>query len=260
MNIHPSSIISKECELDEDVIVGPFCIIKGKVKIGKGTVLESHVVLGSENGIVEIGQNNRFSPGSVIGCTPQDKKYKGEATSLKIGDNNQIREFITISLGTVNGGGMTIIGSHNLIMAYTHFGHDCRLGDNNVVANCCQMAGHVHIENKVTVGGMCAINQFVRIGNFAFVAGGSAVNKDILPYTISHGNHAIIRATNKIGLERGGFAPEVIEQIHKAIRIVTKGGEGVQESLARVERECASSKELKYFIDFARSSERGIAL
>lgn len=258
--IHPTSIISKEAEVDSGVEIGPYSIIKGRVRIGKGTKLENNVTIGSEYGLVEIGENNTIYAGAVLGGAPQDKKYKGENTKLTIGNNNHIREFVTLNIGTVTGGGATDIGDNNLIMAYVHFGHDCKMGNNNVIANSCQLAGHVIIENNVTLGGMCAVNQFCTLGNFSFIGGFSAINKDILPYCIAQGNYAIARATNKVGLERNGFLADEIEDIHKALRIILKGEGTIQESVARVEQECRKSDKLTYFLDFIKNSKRGIAI
>lgn len=259
-NIHPTAIISKEAQIASNVQIGPYCIIKGNVKIDEGTILDEHVVIGTEVGVVEIGKNNHIYAGAVLGGVPQDKKYKNEQTRLLIGDTNHIREFVTLSLGTPNGGGTTTVGNGNLIMSYAHLGHDCFLGDNNVIANSCQFAGHVHVESNVTVGGLCAINQFVKIGSYAFIAGFCPINKDILPYCIAQGNYAVARATNKIGLERAGFTEDAIDKINKAIRLISKGTENIEIRLEKVLAECGRSKEIDYIIEFARSSKRGLAI
>lgn len=258
--IHPTSIISKEAQLDPTVEVGPYCVIRGRVKIGKGTKLENNVTIGSEFGLVEIGDNNTIYSGAVLGGTPQDKKYKGENTKLVIGDENHIREYVTLNIGTVNGGGLTEIGDNNLIMAYVHFGHDCKIGDNNVIANSCQLAGHVTIENNITLGGMCAVNQFVTLGSFAFIGGFSAINKDILPYSISQGNYAVARATNKIGLERNGFSSDEVDDIHKAIRILSKSDTTIEACLNRIKEECRPSTRMDYLLNFVKQSKRGVAI
>src|ERR1043165_5565834 len=210
MIAHPSSVISKEAEIAENVSIGPFCIVRGRVRIGKGTKLDSHVSIGSEHGVVEIGENNVICSGAALGGPPQDIHYKNEPTKLVIGDNNMIREFSTISIGTPRAAGVTNIGNHNLIMAYVHLGHDCQVGNHNVIVNSTQIAGHVHIDDHVTIGGVCGINQFVRIGSYTFVAGYSSVNKDVIPYSICRGNYAVSAATNKIALERSGFAPALV--------------------------------------------------
>lgn len=260
MNIHPSSVISKEAEIGKDVTIGPFCVIRGRVRIGDGCVLDSHVTIGNEHGIVEIGQNNHFCAGAAVGGPPQDLSYKGDPTKLVMGDGNTIREFATLNCGTVKGGGVTSIGSHTLIMAYAHVAHDCHIGDHVVIANSCQLAGHVTFEDHVKVGGMCGFNQFIRVGKYAFIAGDSAVNKDVLPYTMAQGKYAVMRATNRILLERSGFSKEDIESINRAVRIVTKGGGTIEESIARIQSECTMSPGVQYFVDFMKSSSRGIAI
>ncbi len=258
--IHPTSIISKEAIIDSDVVIGPYCIIRGQVKIGRGTILENNVVLGSELGVVEVGEKNHFYSGAVVGEIPQDKKYKGEKTKLVIGNENQIREYATINLGTVTGGGITTLGNNNLVMAYVHFGHDCHIGNNNVIANSCQLAGHVVIQDFVTLGGMSAVNQFVTLGSYAFIGGFSAVNRDILPYCIAQGNYATVRATNKIGLERAGFSSEKVGEINKAIRILSKDESNIEEKIQRIENECKPGAEITYLVEFVKKSERGVAL
>lgn len=260
MKIHPSSIVSPESQIADDVEIGPFCSISGNVKIGSGCKLVSHVSIGSEFGVVEIGKNNLFAAGCVVGGPPQDLKYKGEPTKLIIGDNNMIREMATLNIGTPGGGGVTQIGNNCLIMAYVHVAHDCLLGSNVVIANSTQLAGHVTIEDFARIGGVCAINQFVRIGKFAFIAGDSAINKDIVPYAMAQGRYAVIRATNRIGLERAGYKKEDVDSINRAIRILTKGSSSVTEALERIEKECPQSEALDYLLNFIRSSERGVAL
>jgi UDP-N-acetylglucosamine acyltransferase len=259
-SIHPSSVISKEAEIGENVTIGPFCVVSGRVKIGAGSKLVSHVSLGSEFGIVELGKNNTLAAGAMIGGPPQDLKYKGEPTKLEIGDGNSIRELVTINIGTPGGGGVTRIGNGCMIMSYAHVAHDCQIGNNVVIANSSQLAGHVVVEDQVRISGLCAFNQFVRVGKYAYIAGDSSVNKDILPYTIAQGKYALMRATNRIGLERAGYSKADIESINRAIRIFTKGAGTTDEKFARIEAECEKSPALQYMLDFARaSSERGIA-
>lgn len=260
MSIHPTSIISKEAILDPTVVVGPYCIIKGQVKIGKNTILENNVVIGSEYGVVEIGEGNHIYTGAVLGEVPQDKKYKNEKTKLVIGNNNHIREYTTLNLGTVQGGGVTQLGDGNLVMAYSHFGHDCIVGNHNVIANSCQLAGHVTIQDHVTLGGMSGVNQFSTLGSHCFIAGFSSINKDILPYSIAQGNFATVRATNKIGLERKGISEKAIGEINKAIRIITKGDNTVEERVNRIQAECEKCPEIEYLVNFIKKSERGIAI
>lgn len=259
MAIHPTAVISKEAEIHPDVEIGPFCTVNGKVRIDSGCRLESHVFIGSQYGIVEIGKNNHFWPCSIIGGAPQDVSYKDQPTKLVIGDRNVFREFSTANIATTKQDGITRIGNDNYIMAYVHIGHDCHLGNNIKIANDSHLAGHTIIEDNVTVGGLCGFNQFVRVGKFAFIAGASVINKDILPFTKAQGNYAICRATNKIGMERGGIKTEVVQDIHKAIRILILSGATQAEALVRIENECVDAPEIRYLLDFVRTSKRGIA-
>ncbi len=257
--IHPTAIISKEAQIDPNVEIGPYCVIRGQVKIGKGSILHNHVTLGSDYGIVEVGENNHFFAGAAVGGPPQDLKYKNEKTKLTIGNGNMIREYVTVNLGTVTGTGLTSIANNNLIMAYSHVAHDCRIGSNIAIANSCQLAGHVTIEDNVRIGGMCGFAQFIKIGKFAYIAGDSTVNKDILPFSMAQGRWAVVRATNKIGLERAGFSETDVAQVHKAIRLTVMGDRTIDEALAAIEKECVSNTHVKYLVDFIKSSEKGIA-
>lgn len=259
MKIHPSSVIGDNVEIAEDVEIGPYCLIQGKVKIGRGTYVEGHVTLGSRHGILEIGENNHFAPGAVIGGPPQDVTYKSEPTRLKIGNNNVFREFSTANIATAKGKKETTIGDHNYFMAYTHVGHDCQIGNFVVVANDSHIGGHTTIEDNVTIGGVCAFNQYTKVGRNAFVAGSSVVNKDILPFSRAQGNYAVCRATNKIGLQRKGFSNEEVENIHRALRIILMGSDTIEEGIGRIERECQMSENMQYLVQFIRSSKRGIA-
>ena len=260
MKIHPTSIIQGEVEIDEGVEIGPYCLIQGKVKIKKGTFVESHATLGSRFGVVEIGENNHISPGAVIGGPPQDISYRSEPTRLKIGNNNTFREFSTVNIATTKADRETTIGDNCYLMSYTHVGHDCKIANNVIIANNSHLGGHTFIEDNVIIGGVCAFNQFVRVGRNSFVAGSSVVTKDVLPFTRAQGNYAVCRATNKIGLARKGFSRDEITNIHKAIRIILMGSDTLEQGILRIQNECAPSAHLDYFIQFIRSSKRGIAL
>jgi UDP-N-acetylglucosamine acyltransferase len=258
--IHPTSVLSSDVELAADVEIGPYCLIQGKVKIGRGTYVEGHATVGCRSGVVEIGENNHISPGAVIGGPPQDISYKGEPTRLVIGHNNIFREFSTVNIATSKGDGVTHVGNNCYMMSYTHIGHDCKVGHNVVMANDTHLGGHCEIEDNVVIGGVCAFNQFTKVGKNAFVAGGSVVNKDILPFSRAEGSWAIIRATNKVGLLRKGFSKEEVQNIHKAIRIITKGLGTIDEALARIQSECIQSDNIQYLLHFVKSSKRGIAI
>lgn len=257
--IHPTAIIEPSVELDSNVTVGAFSVIRGRVQIGKNSIIDPHVVIGSPFGSVVMGESNHIYSGAVIGGPPQDLKYKGEATRLEMGRSNQIREFVTINIGTETGGGVTRLGDHNLLMAYVHVAHDCDFGSHNAIANATNFAGHVKIEDHVRVGGVCAFNQFIRIGKYAFIAGDSAVNKDVMPFTMAQGRYAVARAANAIGLERAGFPADEIDRIYRAVRILTKGQRTLEEALEEVKNTCLPSEHVQYLLDFIRSSERGVA-
>lgn len=259
MAVHPSTVIQGQVEIADDVDIGPYCLIQGKVRIGRGTVIEGHVTLGSRHGILEIGENNTFAPGAVIGGPPQDITYKTEPNKLVIGSGNIFREFSTANIATSKGTRETVIGNNNYFMAYTHVGHDCQIGNNIVIANDTHLGGHTVIEDNVTIGGVCAFNQFTRVGKNCFIAGSSVVNKDILPFSRAQGNYAVCRATNKIGLQRKGFSIDEVENIHRAMRIVLMGSDTVDEAITRIKKECTGSPNIDYLVDFIRNSKRGIA-
>ncbi len=260
MKIHPSSIVSPDVELSDDVEIGPYCNIQGQVKIGQGTFIEGHVTVGSRYGLVEIGKNNHIAPGAVIGGPPQDISYKAEPTKLIIGDNNVIREFSTLNIATSKGDGATVVGNNCYFMAYSHVGHDCKIGNNVVVANNSHFGGHCVVEDNVVIGGVCAFNQFSKIGKNSFVAGSSIVNKDVLPFSRAQGNYAIVRATNKVGLLRKGFPKAEVSNIHKAIRIVIMGSSTLEEAYLRIAQECEPSENIEYLVNFIKNSKRGIAI
>lgn len=260
MKIHPTSVVSPAVEIGPDVEIGPYCLIQGRGRIGKGTFVEGHVTLGYKHGTITIGENNHFSPGAVIGGPPQDISYKGEETSLIIGNNNTFREFSTVNLATSKGDKKTEIGNNCYLMAYTHIGHDCKIGNNVVIANNSHFGGHCEVEDNVVIGGVCAFNQFTKVGRGAFIAGSSVVNKDIPPFTRAQGTYAVVRATNKIGLIRQGFSREEANNIHKAVRIMAMGRGTIEEHLVRIMQECKPSENLDHFIHFIKSSKRGIAI
>lgn len=260
MSIHPSTVIRGDVQIEDGVEIGPYCLIQGQVSIKKGTFVEGHVTLGSRHGVLEIGENNHFAPGAVIGGPPQDLTYKSEPTRLKIGNNNIFREFSTVNIATTKGDRETTIGDNGYFMAYTHIGHDCKIGSHVVIANDSHLGGHTIIEDNVVIGGLSAFHQFTKVGRGAFVAGSSMVNKDILPFSRAQGNWAVCRATNKIGMARKGISREEIQNIHRALRILMLGSQTVEEGLNRIQAECQMSPNLEYLIQFVRSSKRGLAL
>jgi len=260
MSVHPTAIISEKAKLHESVTVGPYAVIKGRVELDEGCEIHAHAVVGSESGKVVGGKNNIFHSMSAVGGAPQDLKYAGEDTRLELGESNVFREFTTVNIGTPEGGGKTIIGDKCLFMSYVHVAHDCLIGNEVIVANSSNFAGHVIVEDFVGVGGVCQFNQFIKIGKCSYIAGDSAVNKDVLPFTIAQGKYAVSRATNKIKLDRLGFEKPEIENIHKAVRFLTKGNRSVEEGLEMIKSECVESVNIEHFVDFVKTSERGVAL
>ncbi len=210
--IHKTSIINKNAKISKNVEIGPYCIIGSNVEIGEGTKLHSHVNL---VGNTKIGKNNIFFPFTSIGTPPQDLKYKGEANSLVIGDNNKFREYVNINPGTSAGGTITRIGNNNLLMVYCHVAHDCNLGNNIVLANNVQVGGHVTIEDSAIVGGSCAIHQFSRIGQLSMIGGMTGVLSDVIPYGLSLGNRNNLVGLNLIGLRRAKISNEDIKLLQK---------------------------------------------
>jgi len=257
--VHPTAIISEQATIHPEAQIGPYAVISGEVTIGKGTVVDHHASIGCEEGVTVIGDNNRFLPSCVVGAIPQDLSYKNEKTKLVIGNNNTIREFATLNIGTAKDNGITQIGNHNLLMAYSHIAHDCMIGNNNVIANSTQFAGHITVEDNVVISGGCLINQFTKIGRGAYVAGDSAVNKDVPPFTIAQGKYAVMRACNKVGLERAGLPKAEVDNIYKAVRILIKGKNTLEDSIEKIKSECTPSENITYFLNFIQSSERGLA-
>lgn len=255
MKIHPTAIISPEGVIGEGVEIGPYTVIGPKVKIGKNTVIGPHVVVQSHT---EIGENCRISQFSSIGGPPQDLKYGGEETWLVIGNNNIIKEYVTINRATTKETGVTRIGDNNMIMAYCHVAHDCQLGNNIVMSNAANLAGHVHIEDYAIVSGMTGVVQFSRIGCHSFIAGASGVNKDVPPYVLVSGNFAKPYGLNLIGLKRRGFPDKTIDALKEAYKIVYRSSLLLSQALDKIERDVEPLPEVVKFVDFIRKSERGI--
>ncbi len=254
--IHPTSIVHPEANIDPSVEIGPWCTVGPHVKIAKGTRLVSHVVL---EGWTEIGEDNLFYPFSVLGAIPQDLKYNGEPTRLVIGDKNTIRESVTLNLGTVGGGGVTRIGSHCLIMAYTHLGHDCIVGNHCIIANYGGLAGHVILEDYVTIGGMTGISQFVRIGAHAYIGGQSGLERDVPPFAVAAGARPTqLKGTNLVGLRRRGFSSETIQKVNEAMKLWTRTDVQKEKCLQEIESQYGECPEIKEMIAFIRRSEVGV--
>lgn len=255
VQIHPTAIIDPSAELGEDVIVGPYSIIKGDTVIGPRTTIGSHVVIDQ---YVTVGPDCTIFQYASVGAAPQDLKFHGEKTYLKIGRGTVIREFVTINRGTGIGGGITELGEENYLMAYAHVAHDCRIGRRVILANNSTLAGHIVLGDYVTVGGLVAIHQFVRVGDYAYIGGKSAVVKDVPPFVIAAGDRAQLHGLNKVGLQRHNFPPATLAALKKAYRIVFRIGLTSTEAVERVRAEVDQYPEVIAFIDFINSSSRGV--
>lgn len=253
--IHSLALVSPQARLAADVSVGPYSIIGPDVEIGPRTVVGPHVVI---NGPTRIGADNRIFQFASIGDAPQDKKYNGEPTRLEIGDRNIFRESCTMNRGTVQGNGVTRIGSDNLFMAYSHVAHDCVVGDKVVFANCAALAGHVEIGDWVILGGLTAVHQFVKIGAHAFLAGGAIVQRDVPPYVMVAGNPAVPHMVNAEGLKRRGFDEEQVKAIRNAYRVLYRSDLKLSEALDSLRPIAEARPEIKSFVDFVNSSTRSI--
>ncbi|RKY39691.1 MAG: acyl-[acyl-carrier-protein]--UDP-N-acetylglucosamine O-acyltransferase, partial [Candidatus Omnitrophota bacterium] len=244
--IHPTAIVNKNTQLGKKVKIGAYSIVGEDVVIGDGTEVKERVVL--EN--VHIGRNCQIFSGAVIGTIPQDLKFKGEESRVKIGDNNIIREYVTINRGTA-AKGETVIGNNNLIMAYSHIAHDCLLGDEIIIANAGNLAGHVNVENKVVIGGLVAVHQFVHIGELSIIGGCSKVIKDIPPYSLTDGHPAKVYGLNRVGLRRANFSQELIEELRKAFKVIFFSSLPLNVALEKIEKS-SSCPQILHLIEFIR--------
>ncbi len=254
--IHPTAIISKKAKIASDVKVGPYTVIEDNVEIDSGCEIGPFCRIMGET---RIGKNTRIYSHAVIGSPPQDLKYKGEKTRVEIGDNNIIREFVTINPGTAQSG-VTKIGSNNLIMAYAHVAHDCQIGNEVIIANAGTLAGHVKIEDKVIIGGLTGIHQFVRIGKLAIIGGCSKVVQDVPPFSTVDGHPVKIRGLNSVGLRRAGFDSSKIDLLKRAFKIIFFSGHPLSRAITVVEAELEINDEIKYLLEFIRNTSRGICV
>ena len=253
--IHPTAIISKSAKIDSSVTVGPYSIIGENVVILENTILESHVVIKKNT---TIGRNNKIYQFASIGEDPQDLKFNNEETYLFIGDNNVFREFCTINRGTTTGIDETVIGSNNLFMTSSHVAHDCVIKDNCILSNAASLAGHVRIGNNVSLGGFTLVHQFCEIGDYAFSGLGTVISRDVTPYTLVAGNHAQAYKINTAGLKRKGFDLDVIKGLEKTFKLFIKSKSGRDEVNAEFKNLNLNYEEVKYFVNFIHSSERGV--
>jgi len=256
MPIHPTAIVDPSAKIDPSCEVGPYCVVGPNVEIGANCTLLSHLNI---QGPTNIGANNQFFPFSSIGLDPQDISYHGEPTRLEIGDHNVVREYVTLNRGTVKGGGVTRIGNHTLIMAYSHVGHDSVIGDHAMLVNGATLAGHVTVEEWAVVGALCPVHQFVRIGAHSYVGGGTTITQDVLPFSktsASRANRAY--GMNSIGLERRGFSQERIRKIHHAYRVLLASKLNTSQALEKLKAEVDRGEDVDMLIRFIEQSERGV--
>ncbi len=253
-NIHPSAIVHPGAYLGTGVTVGPFAIIEDCVHIGDETIIDAGAQI---KRFTTLGAKNHVHSMACVGGEPQDLKFGGEESTLVIGDRNRIREFSTIHRGTEGGGGVTRVGSDNLMMAYSHIAHDCVVGDNNVLANAATLAGHVIVGSEVVVGGLSAVHQFVTIGDFAFIGGKTGVAQDVPPFMLAVGERATLRGLNLIGLRRHGFSSEEISALKSAYKLIWRSNQERNEVMQQVETELGNFQQVMKLLDFIRSSKRG---
>jgi UDP-N-acetylglucosamine acyltransferase len=254
--IDPTAIVSSDAVLAPDVTVGAYSVIGPHVTIGAGTIIGPFMRI---EGPTQIGERNQFVGHASIGTPPQDFKYRGERTELRIGNDNLFREFVTVNRGTVGGGGITTIGSHGFFMAYSHVAHDGHVGDHTIFANNATLAGHVEVGDHATIGAFSAVHQFCRVGDHAFIGGGSICTQDVLPYVKTVGNRpARTYGVNNIGLQRKGFTADTIEALQRAYKILTRGKMLLHDALEKIETDLGFHAEVRYFVEFVRASKRGV--
>lgn len=256
MEIHPTAVVSPGAQLAEDVKVEAFSIIGPRVTIGAGSVVGPHAVV---DGWTTMGERNQIFPFTTIGYPPQDLSYRGEETQLVIGDDNIFRESVTVNRGTQRGGGVTRIGSRNLLMAYAHVAHDCTIGNNVILANATTLGGHVRIDDFAILGGIVAIHQFIRIGTYAFIGGKSGLRMDMPPYMLAFGAPGKLYGPNLVGLRRHGFPRNTIQALKSSYRIMFRSGLTVTEAIDRIREEVEATPEVDNLIQFMQDrSKRGV--
>lgn len=253
--IHQTAIIDETAKIADDVSIGPYSVIGADVEIGSGSWIGPHVVI---NGPTKIGKNNKIFQFASVGEEPQDLKFAGEITHLEIGDNNTIRENVTISRGTEDGGSITRIGNDNLLMAYVHVAHDCNIGNHVILANSASCAGHVEVGDHAILGGFTLVHQFTKIGTRAFTSMGAIINQDVPPYVIVASSYGKASGINKVGLKRSGCSDEVIRAIVNAYKLLIRSKKPREEAMQAAAQLIADYPEVKLMADFIVQSERGI--
>ena len=254
-DIHEKAVVSPNAKIGKNVEIGPYTVIGDNVEIGEGTTIGPHVVV---EGWTIIGKNNKIYHGASIGEDPQNIQYDGEKTHLFIGDDNTIRENVTIHRGTEEGGGETRIGSNNFIMAYCHVAHDCQLGNNIVMTNSATLGGHVTIEDNAVIAGLTTIKQYVRVGKTAMIGAHSKIVKDVPPYVLVDGSPARVNGINVIGLRRNGVKPKLRKEIKRAYKILYRSDFNFSEAVDKMDQELDASEEIEHFLRFLRNVQRGI--
>lgn len=252
--LHPTAVIDPGAELGRDVEVGPYAVIGAHVRIGAGTTVGAHAIV---DGYTTLGEKVRVFPNAAVGLEPQDLKFAGERTYLRVGDRTVIREFATLNVAT-SPEEATVVGSDCLLMAYSHVAHNCSVGNHVIMANSANLAGHVTVEDYVTVGGVTAVHQFVRIGCHSFIGGASRIPQDVAPYTLVAGNPVRLAGLNLIGLRRRGFDPDTLEALEMAFRFVYRSKMLVGEAVAAAREQVPQKPEVVRFLDFVEQSRRGI--
>jgi len=254
--IHPTAIVDSSAKIPDSCRIGPYCVVGAEVEMGDNCELVSHVVL---HGPTRMGRNNRIFPFAAVGIEPQDVSYQGEATRLEIGDDNVIREAVTINRGTIKGGSVTRIGNRILIMAYTHIGHDCVIGDHAMLVNAATLAGHVTVEEWAVVGALCPVHQFVRIGAHSYVGGGTTITQDVLPFSkTSAARENRAYGLNSVGLKRRGFSDGRIRKLHHAYKVLLASKLNTSQALERLKAESGLGADVAMLIRFVETSERGV--
>ena len=256
--VHPTAIIAEGAVIGAECVVGPYSTVGPDVVLGEGCELVSHVVL---DGHTTFGKANKIWSFACLGIAPQDLKYAGEPTRLEVGDNNQIREYVTISRGTAGGGGTTKIGNGCLIMAYVHIGHDSSIGNGCILPNGATLAGHVTVEDYATLSANAPVHQFCTIGRYAYIGGGTTITQDVMPYSLTsveRDNHAY--GINKVGLARKGFTPEQLRELTTAMRLLTSGKLNTTQALEEINDmiESGGGEHVRYLAEFVKNSERGV--
>jgi UDP-N-acetylglucosamine acyltransferase len=256
VSIHPTAIVADTAVVPASCVVGPYCTIGENVVLGEECELVSHVVL---DGNLTLGARNRIFSFACIGVSPQDLKYRNEPTRVQIGDDNVIREYVTISRGTTGGGGVTRLGNGCLIMAYVHIGHDSVIGDSCILANAATLAGHVVVEDFATVGALCPVHQYCHIGMYSYVGGGTTITQDVLPYSLTSAKretHAY--GLNKVGLERRGFDRSRLKALQHAYKVLLASKLNTTQAVEHLKNEGTSTEDVDYLVKFVERSERGV--